>query len=135
MKPSVVQSLPVHYVQHRAVLLGVLTVIVHSSIAAIVAAVVLAPAPRWFVLYEISGTPLPLPSRLAWSLSIWLRRLFPLVLLITPIAFVADALVAGRYFSRSSGDAGWRWFWGVLAIEVVLAVLWIGALLLPRLNL
>jgi hypothetical protein len=75
-------------------------------------------------------------SRLAWDLSLWLRRLLPLVVLAAPPAFVADAVLAARFFRRSPERAGWPWFWGVLVVEVVVTAMWlVAALLLPRRDL
>jgi hypothetical protein len=122
-------------IKRHAIPPALVTASVHLAVAVVAATVVLVPAPRWFVLYEITGTPLPVPSRLAWDLSIWLRRLSPLLALMAPVGFVADAFVAVKLFGRSSRKAGWLWFWGVLVFEVVSALLWIGALFLPRLNL
>jgi hypothetical protein len=130
-----VRSVGPSIINRSAILPALLTAAIHLAVAAAAATIVLVPAPRWFVLYEITGTPLPLPSRLAWSLSIWLRRLIPLIVLMAPAAFITDAFVAVRLFSRPSRKAGRLWFWGVLILETVVAVLWIGALLLPRRNL
>jgi hypothetical protein len=76
---------------------------------------------------------LPLPSQLAWSLSLWLRSLLPLVMLAAPVFFVADAVLAGRLYQRSPRRAGWPWFWGMLALVAAFIALWlVAALLLPR---
>lgn len=117
-------------------LLALGTALVHVLVAAVAVLILLRPAPRWFVLYEITGTPLPLPSRLAWDLSLGLRHLLPLVVLAAPVAFVADALLAHRLFQRSPRYAGRPWFWGVLVLLIVATALWFAAaLVLPRRNL
>lgn len=112
------------------------TALVHALVAVVAAMILLRPAPRWFVVYEISATPLPLPSQLAWSLSSWLRRLLPLAVLAAPFVFVLDGVLAHRLFRRSPRHVGVLWFWGVLALEVLALSLWlVAALLLPRRDL
>jgi type II secretory pathway component PulF len=112
------------------------TVLAHALVAVVGALILLRPAPRWFVVYEISATPLPLPSQLAWGLSSWLRRLLPLAVLAAPFVFALDGVLAHRLFRRSPRHAGLPWFWGVLALELLALSLWlVAALLLPRRDL
>jgi hypothetical protein len=109
------------------------TGLVHILAALVAAVILLRPAPRAVVLYEITGTPLPLPSQMAWSLSLWLKSLLSLVTLAAPVVFVADAVLAGRLYRRSPRRAGWPWFWGVLALVAAFIALWlVAAILLPR---
>lgn len=122
--------------RRSALLPAVGTAVAHALVAVLAAVIVLRPAPRWFVVYEISATPLPLPSQLAWSFSFWLRRLLPLAVLATPVVFVLDGILAHRLFRRSARYAGAPWFWGVLVLEVLALSLWlVAALLLPRRDL
>ncbi len=57
-------------------------------------------------------------------------------MLATPVVFAFDGVLAYRLFRRSPRQAGWPWFWGVLALEVLALSLWlVAALLLPRRDL